>query len=205
MRENARHRPAILRADRGTGLIQGALYFPSPNCDDRPPGCAPELVVVHGISLPPGEFGGPWIERLFTNRLPPGEHPYFAQVSELRVSAHALVRRDGSILQFVPLNLRAWHAGASSWRGRQRCNDFSVGIELEGADHVPYEDAQYASLAALVAALLDAYPAMTPESIAGHSDIAPGRKTDPGPAFEWPRLHALLRQQLALPAQGGQA
>jgi len=203
MRETARHRPAILRADRGTGLIEGATYFPSPNCDDRPPGCAPELVVVHGISLPPGEFGGPWIERLFTNSLPPGEHPYFAQVGGLRVSAHALIRRDGSILQFVPLTLRAWHAGASSWRGRERCNDFSVGIELEGADHVPYEDAQYACLAALVAALLDAYPAMTPESIAGHSDIAPGRKTDPGPAFEWPRLHALLRQQLALPAQGG--
>ena len=203
MRDNARHRPAILRADRGTGLIEGATYFPSPNCDDRPPGCAPELVVVHGISLPPGEFGGPWIEQLFTNRLPPGGHPYFAQVAALRVSAHALIRRDGSIVQFVPLTLRAWHAGASSWRGRERCNDFSVGIELEGADHVPYGEAQYASLAALVAALLDAYPAMTPDSIAGHSDIAPGRKTDPGPAFEWPRLHALLRQQLALPAQGG--
>ncbi len=202
MRETARNRPSILRADRGTGLIEGATYVPSPNCDDRPPGCAAELVVVHGISLPPGEFGGPWIERLFTNCLSPSEHPYFAEVCGLRVSAHALIRRDGTIVQFVPLSLRAWHAGASSWRGRERCNDFSIGIELEGADHVPYEEAQYDALAALVATLLDAYPALTPETIAGHSDIAPGRKTDPGPAFEWPRLHALLRQRLALPAPG---
>ena len=203
MRDSARQRPAILRADRGTGLIEGALYVPSPNCDDRPPGCAPELVVVHGISLPPGEFGGPWIEKLFTNVLPAGAHPYFGQVGALRVSAHALVRRDGSVVQFVPLSLRAWHAGTSSWRGRERCNDFSIGIELEGADHVPYEEAQYASLAALVATLFDAYPALDQEAIAGHSDIAPGRKTDPGPAFEWPRLHALLRQRLALPPADG--
>jgi AmpD protein len=203
MRDTARHTPAILRADRGTGLIEGATYVPSPNCDDRPPGFGPELVVVHGISLPPGEFGGPWIEKLFTNGLPPGEHPYFAQVGGMRVSAHALVRRDGRIVQFVPLGLRAWHAGASSWRGRERCNDFSIGIELEGADHVPYEGAQYAALAALVATLRDAYPEIGPDAIAGHSDIAPGRKTDPGPAFEWPRLHALLRQLLALPAPGG--
>jgi AmpD protein len=202
MRETTRHRPAILRADRGTGLIEGATYVPSPNCDDRPPGCAPELVVVHGISLPPGVFGGPWIERLFTNCLPPDEHPYFAEVCALRVSAHALIRRDGTVVQFVPLSLRAWHAGTSSWRGRERCNDFSIGIELEGADHVPYEEAQYTSLAVLVTTLLDAYPALGPDTIAGHSDIAPGRKTDPGPAFEWPRFHALLRQRLALPAPG---
>ena len=200
MRDPARQSPASLRADRGTGLIEGALFVPSPNCDDRPPGCAPELVVVHGISLPPGEFGGPWIERLFTNRLPAGAHPYFGG---LRVSAHPLARRDGSIVQFVPLSLRAWHAGTSCWRGRERCNDFSIGIELEGADHVPYEEAQYASLAALVATLFDAYPALGREAIAGHSDIAPGRKTDPGPAFEWPRLHALLRQRLALPPADG--
>jgi AmpD protein len=202
MRDTAWNRPSTLRADRGTGLIEGATYVPSPNCDDRPPGCAAELVVVHGISLPPGEFGGPWIERLFTNCLSPAEHPYFAEVCGLRVSAHALIRRDGTIVQFVPLSLRAWHAGASSWRGRERCNDFSIGIELEGADHLPYEEAQYDALAAVVATLLDAYPALTPETIAGHSDIAPGRKTDPGPAFEWPRLHALLQQRLALPAPG---
>jgi AmpD protein len=159
-------------------------------------------VVVHGISLPPGVFGGPWIERLFTNCLPPDEHPYFAEVCALRVSAHAVIRRDGRVVQFVPLSLRAWHAGASSWRGRERCNDFSIGIELEGADHVPYEEAQYTSLAVLVTTLLDAYPALGPDTIAGHSDIAPGRKTDPGPAFEWPRFHALLRQRLALPAPG---
>jgi len=202
MRDTSPHRPAILRADRGTGLIEGATYTPSPNCDDWPPGTGPELVVVHGISLPPGEFGGPWIEKLFTNCLSPAGHPYFSQVGGMRVSAHALIRRDGSVVQFVPLTLRAWHAGASSWRGRERCNDFSIGIELEGADHVPYEDAQYTSLAVLVVSLFDAYPVMSPETIAGHSDIAPGRKTDPGPAFEWPRLHALLRQRAGLPAPG---
>lgn len=202
MRETAQQRPATLRADRGTGLIEGAAYVPSPNCDDRPPGCAPELVVVHGISLPPGKFGGPWIERLFTNCLPPGAHPYFAEVCALRVSAHALVRRDGSVVQFVPLSLRAWHAGQSSWRGRERCNDFSIGIELEGADHVPYEDAQYTALAALLAALCEAYPALGPDALAGHSDVAPGRKTDPGPAFDWPRLRALLLQRLASSAPG---
>ena len=194
-----------LRADPTTGLVEGIRFVPSPNCDARPPGCAPELVVIHGISLPPGEYGGPWIEKLFTNSLPGSAHPYFEGVSPLRVSAHLLVRRDGSLVQFVPFGLRAWHAGESSWRGRSRCNDFSIGIELEGADDVPYDDRQYSTLSALVAALVDAYPAIGPDCLAGHSDIAPGRKTDPGPAFDWPRLHALLRLQLASPSQGATA
>lgn len=189
--------------DADSGLVRGARYLPSPNRDARPPGQQPELVVVHGISLPPGEFGGPWIERLFTNTLPPDAHPYFAAVAGQRVSAHVLIRRDGSLVQFVPFQLRAWHAGASSWRGRERCNDFSIGIELEGADTTPYEDAQYHALAALVAALLRAYPTLSPDAIAGHEDVAPGRKTDPGPAFEWPRFKALLRNALALPSGSG--
>lgn len=192
--------PAGLRVDPATGLLEGVPCVASPNCDDRPDGQAPELVIVHGISLPPGEFGGPWIERLFTNTLPPDAHPYFAEVADRRVSAHVLIRRDGSLLQFVPFHRRAWHAGASSWRGRERCNDFSVGIELEGTDHLPYEDAQYAALAALLAALVRAYPGLDPDALAGHEDVAPGRKTDPGPAFEWPRLRALLRRALELPA-----
>lgn len=202
MRFSPRLDATPLRVDKATGLLGGIAFVPSPNCDDRPPGCDPALVVVHGISLPPGEYGGPWIERLFTNCLPESAHPYFAAIWTLRVSAHVLIRRDGSLVQFVPLDLRAWHAGESCWRGRERCNDFSIGVELEGADDVAYEDRQYASLAALLAALIDAYPGLQPDSIAGHSDIAPGRKTDPGPSFDWPRLHALLRQHLALPAPG---
>jgi len=205
MRDVLRRADDQLRVDRRTGLLERVSYVPSPNCDDRPAGCVPELVVVHGISLPPGEYGGPWIERLFTNDLPAAAHPYFATIEGLQVSAHALVRRNGGVVQFVPFHLRAWHAGESAWRGRTRCNDFSIGIELEGSDDVAYEEAQYASLAGLLAALLDAYPGLRPDAIVGHSDIAPGRKTDPGPAFEWPRLHTLLRQRLALPRDGALA
>jgi AmpD protein len=156
----------------------------------------PELIVVHGISLPPGEFGGPWIDALFTNTLPPDAHPYFEQVASLRVSAHALVRRDGEVVQYVPFHRRAWHAGQSSWMGRERCNDFSIGIELEGTDARAYESAQYASLASLVAALCRTYRTLSPERIVGHSDVAPGRKSDPGIAFDWPLLRALVRYQL---------
>jgi AmpD protein len=185
-----------LDVDPATGMAVGARSVPSPNCDERPPGVAPELIVVHGISLPPGEFGGPWIDQLFTNTLAPGLHPYFASLAGLRVSAHALVRRDGEVVQYVPFTRRAWHAGESSWRGRPRCNDFSIGIELEGTDAMPYSDAQYTALARLVAALLTAYPSLDAEALAGHSDIAPGRKTDPGPAFDWPRLRAEARLAL---------
>jgi AmpD protein len=185
-----------LRIDARSGLVEGVQYVASPFQDERPPGAGIDLVVVHGISLPPGEFGGPWIDRLFTGTLDPAVHPYFATIADHRVSAHALVRRDGEVVQYVPFHRRAWHAGESSWRGRTACNDFSVGIELEGADTVPYEAAQYERLAGLIRALAAAYPTLAGESladrIAGHSEIAPGRKTDPGPALDWARLHALL-------------
>ncbi len=147
--------------------------------------------MIHGISLPPGEFGGDAIERLFCNRLDCDAHPYFAQLREVRVSAHFLIRRSGELLQFVPCTRRAWHAGASSWRGRERCNDFSVGIELEGTDEIPYSDPQYAALGELVTALVRTYPVA---DVVGHADIAPTRKTDPGPSFDWPRLRALIRR-----------
>jgi AmpD protein len=175
------------------GLVAGARRASSPNCDARPGSLAPELVVVHGISLPPGRFGGPWIERLFMNTLPSGEHPYFATIQHLRVSSHVLIARDGSLTQYVPFGQRAWHAGTSHWRGRDACNDFSIGVELEGVDDVPYDDRQYEALAELVAALQRAYPTLADGWIAGHSDIAPGRKTDPGPAFDWQRLERAIR------------
>jgi AmpD protein len=142
---------------------------------------------VHGISLPPGEFGGPWIERLFTNALPLDLHPYFAEIGELRVSSHLLVARDGELTQFVKFTDRAWHAGQSTFNGRAACNDFSIGVELEGSDTLAYEAAQYEMLASIVAALCDAYPRLSPDRLVGHSDISPGRKTDPGPAFDWQR------------------
>lgn len=179
--------------DIGTGLLSGARQVPSPNCDDRPAGVSADLIVVHGISLPPGEYGGPWIDRLFTNSLPRDAHPYFEQVADLRVSSHLLVRRDGEVIQYVACHRRAWHAGVSNWQGRDRCNDFSIGIEVEGSDHEPYESTQYAMLARLIASLCRAYPSLSLDRLVGHSDIAPGRKTDPGPAFEWPRLRTLAR------------
>lgn len=181
-----------MRIDPETGLLRGVRYVPSPNRDERPDGAQPELVVIHGISLPPGELGGPWIDRLFTNRLDPDAHPCFRKVAHLRVSAHALVRRNGAVTQYVPFHRRAWHAGISVWEGRERVNDFSIGIELEGTDEAPYEDAQYERLAELVRALAGAYPEITPDRIVGHSDVAPGRKTDPGPSFDWARLRRLL-------------
>ena len=171
------------------GWLARARRLRSPNCDERPRGTTVNLLVVHGISLPPGEFRGDGVERLFTNRLIASAHPYFATICALRVSAHFFIRRDGSLIQFVPCDRRAWHAGPSSWRGRTRCNDFSIGVELEGTDTTPYTARQYARLARLVQALRTRYPI---RDLAGHSDIAPGRKTDPGPGFDWPRLGALL-------------
>lgn len=188
---------APLKIDSATGLLTGARQVLSPHCDARPAGTVAELLVVHGISLPPGEFGGPWIDRLFTGTLPPEAHPYFRELAATRLSAHALVRRDGAIVQYVPFGERAWHAGASQYRGRSTCNDFSVGVELEGTDDTPYTEAQYQQLAALAAALLAAYASLSAEHIVGHSDIAPGRKTDPGAAFDWPRFRALLSERLA--------
>lgn len=196
------HLPRESAIDRASGLIRGARYVPSPNFDERPPGVQPDLIVVHGISLPPDEYGGPWIDRLFTNTLPADTHPYFQQVDGLRVSSHILIRRSGECVQYVPLHLRAWHAGASCYEGRERCNDFSIGIELEGSDTVPYEPAQYRALAQLVLDACSTYETLSTSRLVGHSDIAPGRKTDPGPAFDWPRLRALLNA-LAPPASAG--
>jgi AmpD protein len=174
--------------DPDTGLARCARQCASPNCDDWPPGAQPDLIVVHGISLPAGEFGGPWIDALFTNCLDPAAHPSFADIAVLNVSAHFLIRRDGELVQYVPVTRRAWHAGASLHCGRERCNDFSIGIELEGADTVPYEAVQYEVLAHLVAALRAWAPSLRQAPIVGHSDIAPGRKSDPGSAFDWGRL-----------------
>ena len=171
------------------GVARAARQIASPNCDERPAGAQVELVVIHGISLPPGRFGGRGVVSLFTNRLDPGAHPYYAQIAALRVSSHFFIARCGTLIQFVPCSLRAWHAGQSSWRGRDRCNDFSVGIELEGTDELPYTSRQYAALAKLVTAVCRRYPIA---EVVGHSDIAPGRKTDPGPAFDWPRLQRKL-------------
>lgn len=171
--------------------LRPARHCPSPNCNPRPAGEEIRLIVVHGISLPPGEFGGPWIDALFTNSLPAHVHPYFADIAGLAVSSHLLIRRDGEIVQYVPFDLRAWHAGKSVYQGRENCNDFSIGIELEGTDEQPYTDAQYEQLARVTALLQTRYPA-TYRHIAGHSDIAPGRKTDPGPAFVWARFQQIL-------------
>ena len=172
------------------GLLHGARLIASRNCDERPEGSTIELLVIHNISLPPGEFGGPGIVELFTNRLDPGAHPYYHEIAGRKVSAHFLIRRDGELIQFVPCGRRAWHAGESNWRGRSRCNDFSIGIELEGTDDVPFEDAQYERPAELARALARTYPGV---ASVGHADIAPGRKTDPGPCFDWARYRELLK------------
>jgi len=166
-------------------LLPGARYVASPNCDERPAGAAVTLLVVHAISLPPGAYGGDAIERLFTNRLDPQAHPYFADIASLKVSSHFLVRRDGELVQFVPVGKRAWHAGTSRWRARSRCNDFSVGVELEGSEEDSFTPAQYRTLESLVSEL-------GLRDVAAHSDVAPGRKTDPGAGFDWPRLLAAL-------------
>lgn len=167
----------------------------SPNCDERPAETLIDTIIVHGISLPPGEFGGESIIDLFTNRLDPTAHPYFATIAEMKVSAHVLIRRDGELIQFVPFAKRAWHAGESNFLGRTRCNDFSIGIELEGTDSIPYEEAQYQQLAKLILQLQKLYPAITNQRIIGHSDVAPGRKTDPGPIFDWDYLKNLLKKR----------
>ncbi|WP_456372814.1 1,6-anhydro-N-acetylmuramyl-L-alanine amidase AmpD [Thiolapillus sp.] len=172
--------------------ISGAEFLPSPNHDDRPAGTEPDLLVIHNISLPPDEYGGPWIADLFLNRLDPSAHPYFAQIHRLKVSAHALVRRNGTVLQFVSLEKRAWHAGESCFENRSNCNDYSIGIELEGSDRIPYSDAQYQSLTRITREIMGHYPHITPERITGHEHIAPGRKTDPGPAFDWERYLSTL-------------
>jgi AmpD protein len=171
------------------GVLEGAMQIASPNHDDRPEGIDITVLVVHSISLPPGEFGGDGVVRLFTNTLDFSEHPYYASLRELKVSAHFLIRRGGELIQLVPCAKRAWHAGASTWRGRERCNDFSVGVELEGTDDQAYTDPQYACLARLLQSLRGRYPIV---DVVGHADMAPERKTDPGPAFDWGHLREFL-------------
>ena len=169
------------------GWVHGASRVPSPNFDARPAGCEISLIVVHAISLPPEQYGSDDIAALFTNTLDPNAHPYFAGIHELRVSAHFLIRRDGALVQFVATEDRAWHAGVSSWQGRERCNDFSIGIELEGDDHHPFESAQYTTLNTLIALLVELHPI---DAVVGHQHIAPSRKTDPGPFFTWSKISA---------------
>jgi AmpD protein len=173
-------------------MLEGVRQVLSPHADDRPAATTVDLIVIHGISLPPGEFGGAWIERLFTGGLPPDAHPYFATLQGMRVSAHVLVRRDGELVQCVPFHQRAWHAGVSAFEGRSACNDFSIGIEMEGEDQTPYAPVQYVAAATCIRALLAAYPALSAARVVGHDSIAPGRKTDPGPAFDWPAFRARL-------------
>ena len=167
------------------GVLAGVHYIASPNCDERPHGVSICLAVIHAISLPPGEFGGEGILQLFTNQLRAEDHPYYGNIHTLRVSAHFLIRRDGTLIQFVPCEKRAWHAGVSRWRGRERCNDFSIGIELEGCDEQSFEEDQYVRLRSLLALLRQRYPDI---EVTGHAQIAPGRKTDPGPCFDWSRI-----------------
>ena len=174
------------------GWLQQARRVPSPNYGPRPEGCAPQLLVIHNISLPPGQYGGDCIERLFTNCLDWDEHPYFNEIRGSQVSAHLLIRRDGELVQFVNFCDRAWHAGQSCFAGRENCNDFSIGIELEGTDDDAYTGQQYAALAAVTRTLLAHYAEIDRDWIVGHSDIAPERKTDPGPAFDWNRYRGLL-------------
>lgn len=181
-----------MKLDKASAWILGARRCPSPNFDERPAGSEIDLLVIHGISLPPGEFGTSCVESFFCNRLDSNAHPYFAGIAHLKVSAHLFIRRDGELIQFVPLTHRAWHAGESSFCGRVACNDFSIGIELEGTDDTPYEEAQYDRLIEAARLLMRTWPGITPQRVAGHCDIAPGRKTDPGPVFDWPRLRAAL-------------
>ncbi|MGI9261380.1 MAG: 1,6-anhydro-N-acetylmuramyl-L-alanine amidase AmpD [Woeseiaceae bacterium] len=173
----------------GAGLLRPATQCPSPNQDERPRQADPDLIILHGISLPPGEYGGAHIESLFTNQLDWSAHPYFSEIEGLQVSAHLLIRRQGEVIQFVPFGRRAWHAGDSCFRGQTCCNDYSIGIELEGVDDAPYTDEQYVHLVAVIQAIMAAYTSISARSIAGHCDVAPGRKTDPGPAFDWLRLY----------------
>ncbi len=174
------------------GWLQSVKVVQSPNFDARPDNAKIKLIVVHGISLPPGEFGGGHIQNFFCNNLDIGAHEYFDSICEMKVSAHCLIERDGSILQFVSFLDRAWHAGESEWRGERVCNDFSIGIELEGCDDQAYTEEQYRSLADLVTCLRAEYPGIEKDAIAGHSDISPGRKTDPGEAFDWNKLGRLV-------------
>ena len=182
-----RNDPAASLVLKVDGFVVGARPMPSPNCDERPIGASIDLLVIHNISLPPGEFGGPGVVALFTNSLNPADHPYYQTIQDLKVSSHFFVRRDGELIQFVSCRKRAWHAGLSHWRGRARCNDFSIGIELEGTDDLPFTDPQYDTLGRLTRVLIATYPI---KDVVGHSDVSPGRKTDPGNCFDWARYRS---------------
>jgi AmpD protein len=177
-----------MKIDANKAWLENVRYCLSPHYNDRPEGMTIDLLVIHGISLPPGEFGGPYVDQLFTATLDPAAHPFFAEIAHLQVSAHLLIRRTGEIIQYVSFLKRAWHAGMSHFAGRTGCNDFSIGIELEGCDDVPYTNEQYQQLNSVIKILQAAWPLITQERIVGHCHIAPGRKTDPGPAFDWKRL-----------------
>jgi N-acetyl-anhydromuramoyl-L-alanine amidase len=192
----------VVKFSIADGWLHPAAHTPSPNFDCRPPGCAVDLLVIHNISLPPGEYGGGCIQQLFCNSLDCSQHPYFSKLVDLRVSAHLLIERNGAITQFVSFLDRAWHAGESVYAGRSRCNDFSIGIELEGMDEQAYTEAQYRVLTEVTHALLHAYPAMSKERITGHCNVARGRKTDPGPAFDWQRYLSVLSDCLPANSNG---
>lgn len=179
---------SILELDKATGLLVPVRYIPSPHCDDRPDNGVIDMIVIHNISLPPGQFGTDAIAAFFSGKLDESQDPYFPSISHLKVSSHLLIHRTGKMTQFVPFTKRAWHAGQSYFQGREKCNDFSIGIELEGTDTLPFEDKQYDTLNQVITLLLKKYPEITRQKVVGHSDIAPGRKTDPGPAFEWDRI-----------------
>lgn len=181
-----------MQVDRSSGLISAIPYHSSPNQDQRPDEDDITGIVIHNISLPPGNFGGGWIDDLFLNKLDPNAHPYFKDIANVKVSAHILIRRNGEIIQYVPFKQRAWHAGVSSWNSRERCNDFTIGIELEGCDQQNFEQEQYQQLALLITTLCKTYPKLNHQQIKGHQDIAPTRKTDPGPYFDWKMFRSLL-------------
>jgi AmpD protein len=182
-----------VKIDPESGLLADAELHLSPNCDERPDRNDITGVVIHNISLPPGEFAGEWIDDLFLNKLDRSAHPYFEEIADLRVSAHLLIRRNGKITQYVPFHQRAWHAGESRWQGRDRCNDFTIGIEVEGCDYKPFEQKQYDVLTQVLAELIGTYPELDATRIVGHQHISPGRKTDPGPYFDWEHLFAELK------------
>lgn len=181
-----------LSLDLKQGLLHPVTYCPSPHWNERPPDTDIDLIVIHGISLPPREFGTDAVEAFFCGTLDVRQHPFYASIADLRVSSHLFIKRTGAIVQFVPFHKRAWHAGQSSFRGKTSCNDFSIGIELEGVDDLPYELLQYKQLGQVIRLLMQAYPALALDRIVGHEDIAPGRKTDPGPAFDWGYLKGML-------------
>ena len=186
--------PLISEYSIEEGWLTSARKLLSPNCDQRPEDSRIDLLVIHNISLPPNEYGGPYIDQLFTNQLDPSEHDYFSEIAHLEVSSHLLINREGQVTQYVPFCCRAWHAGQSCFEGKEKCNDFSIGIELEGDDETPFTDVQYEALGQITKSIMLAYPAITQDRITGHSDIAPGRKTDPGPHFDWQRYLALLAE-----------